>query len=74
MYLDVCLTYFVSVAAIILLASLATMILFPLPYNKFYSGSLLPSFLNIVIKMAFFHSMRIQTLFTCYLKIIEISV
>jgi hypothetical protein len=69
-YLDVCLTYFISAADItIILASLVTMILFPLPYNKFYSASLLSSFLNTVIKTAFFHSSRIQILFIYYLNL-----
>jgi hypothetical protein len=69
-YLEVCLTYFISAAdIIILLASLATMILFLLPYNKFHSGSLLSPFLNTVIKTAFFYSFRIQILFICYLNL-----
>ena len=69
-YLDVCQIYFISAAdIIILLASLATMILFPLSYNKFYSASLLSPFLNTVIKTVFFHSSRIQIFFIYYLNL-----
>jgi len=73
MCLDVCLIYFISAAVIILVASIVTMILFPLPYNTFYSGSLLSPFLNIVIKTTFFLSLRIHIIYMLFKIYINLS-